>query len=386
MTVPRVPRSGLRALPLFLALGVGTASAAAPRTVQIGIVQSVSSLALTPQAAYALVEPSGVRWEVEPGREYRLLPMTSQRLKFGPWRVGADSRLEPAADGASVRVHGGRYVGSLIVRANSDGTLSLVNELAVEEYLKGVLAEEMEPSWPLEALKAQAVVARTYTYYNLDRFRTEGFDLGPDTRSQVYKGVGRESDAILEAVASTKDEVLGFEGKLLGAFYHSCCGGHTTSPSSVWGKWIEVPRPLKGVKDRYCHAAPHAKWTAYFADADIMAAVTDQVLGVVSVDSLAVGKRDPAGFVEDFRVYAAGRAKIAAKDFRRRLGASALKSLKILRIVRRSRGVEFVGAGLGHGVGLCQWGARIQAEKGRRYEDILSYYFPGSVLSVVSGQ
>ncbi|MBI5883039.1 MAG: SpoIID/LytB domain-containing protein [Elusimicrobia bacterium] len=372
------------ALLAALVLSPRPAAAAVARTVQIGIVQGASHLSLVADAPFFLVEPSGVRWELEPGREARVLPMNLQRIRFGPWKVAADSKLEPGAPGATVRVNGGRYTGSLIVRANNDGTLSLVNELAVEDYLKGVLAEEMEPNWPVEALKAQAVVARTYTYQNLDRFRTEGFDLGPDTRSQVYKGVGRESEAILKAVSSTRDEVLGFDGKLLSVYYHSCCGGHTTSPRSVWGKWIEVPRPLKGVKDRYCHASPYAKWTAYFSDADIMAAVTDQVLGAVSIDSLAVGKRDPAGFVEDFRVYAAGRSKIGAKDFRRRLGAQELKSLKILRIVRRSKGVEFIGSGLGHGVGLCQWGSRLQAEKGRKYEDILSYYFPGSVLSVVS--
>ncbi|MBI5624842.1 MAG: SpoIID/LytB domain-containing protein [Elusimicrobia bacterium] len=377
----------MRAAALLALLGLPLRAAAAPaRTVQIGIVQGSRSLTLVPQAAYVLVEPSGVRWEVAPGQEYRVLPVSAARVRFGAWRVAADSRLEPGSPSATVKVDGGRYAGSLIVRANVDGTVSLVDELPVEDYLKGVLAEEMEPDWPLESLKAQAVVARTYTYYNLDRFRSDGFDLGPDTRSQVYKGVGRESAAILKAVASTKDEVLGFDGKLLSAYYHSSCGGHTTSPSSVWGKWVESPRPLKGVKDRYCHAGPHAKWTAYFADADIMAAVTDQVLGVVSIDSLSVGKRDPAGFVEDFRVYAGGRSKISAKEFRRRLGAKELKSLKILRIVRRSRGVEFVGSGMGHGVGLCQWGARIQAEKGRGYEEILSYYFPGSVLSVVSGK
>ncbi|MBI4678460.1 MAG: SpoIID/LytB domain-containing protein [Elusimicrobia bacterium] len=372
---------------LILALAAQPAAAAAsPRTIQIGIVQQAQQLMVVPEAHYTLVEPSGVRWEVEPGREYRVLPLNLRQVRFGPWEVPADSRLEPKDGGGTVKVSGSRYRGTLIVRAVSDGTLSLVDEVGMEDYLPGVLAEEMEPDWPLEALKAQAVVARTFAYYNLNRFRSEGFDLGPDTRSQVYKGVGRENENVRKAVSSTKDEVLGFDGKLLGVYYHSCCGGHTTSPRSVWGKWIEVPRPLKGVKDRYCHHCPQSRWTAYFADADIMAALTDQILGTTSIDSLAVGKRDSAGFVEDFRIYSRGRVKVDAKDFRKRLGPKDFKSLKILRVIRRSKGIEFVGSGMGHGVGLCQWGARYQAEFGRNYEGILSYYFPGSVLSVVTDE
>ncbi|MBI5211724.1 MAG: SpoIID/LytB domain-containing protein [Elusimicrobia bacterium] len=378
------------------------------RTIQIGIVQQAAEVVVVPGDASVLVEPGGERWELPPGREVRLRPSNTRSVRFGSRVVPNGSRIEPAdarafpegAAGArppasaapagspglsaTARIGGHRYAGKLIIQGNADGTLSIIDELDMEEYLVGVLPVEMEHDWPLEALKAQAVTARTYAYYNFDRFRSAGFDLGPDTRSQVYKGIGLESPAVRKAVASTKDEVLGYAGKLLNAYYHSCCGGHTTTPASVWGKWIEVPRPLKGVRDRYCRHCPHARWSAYFADADVLAALAGDALADAALDSLAIGRRDPAGFVQDLRVHAGGRIKVDAKEFRKRLGPQELKSLKLLRVIRRSKGVEFVGSGRGHGVGLCQWGARYQAEKGRGYEEILSHYFPGAVLSVVS--
>lgn len=269
--------------------------------------------------------------------------------------------------------------------ADGRGKIVAIHHLEMEDYLLGVLPSEMDPSWPLEALKAQAVIARTFAYAHLGRYGNEGFDLTSDTRSQNYKKRDSVPEPANRAVQETKGEVLGFRGQVLKVYYHSSCGGHTARPSSVWGYEAKLPRALRGVPDHYCQASPYRQWTAYFPDQDILAALSrgrETLAGPLL--KISVSRRDPSGIAAALRVVAgADSLEINADQFRRRLGAGLLKSARILAIRRLEGGVEFTGAGSGHGVGLCQWGARLQAERGKDYEEILKFYFPGSVLSLV---
>ena len=242
----------------------------------------------------------------------------------------------------------------------------------------------MDPSWPLEALKAQAVVARTFAYTQLGKYRRSGFDLTSDTSSQVYGGLGEDSPAVRRAVSETRGEVLGWKGRILDVYYHSCCGGHTEDAGAAWASGSKSPPPLRGVRDRYCAKSPLAAWTAYFGDSDVLAALQDGRLLGGKLRRLELGRRDAAGYVREISArVGAEKVSVEAKDFRNLLGPAELKSLRIARVKRLAKGVEFRGSGSGRGVGLCQWGARLQAEQGRRYEQVLRFYFPGSVLSVI---
>jgi stage II sporulation protein D len=305
-------------------------------------------------------------------------------LRLARLKLPTESRLEPA-DGAMIKVGLDRHKGPLILRLDPGQTVTVVEEVGVEDYLEGVLPSEMDPDWPLEALKAQAVVARTFAYANRGKFRKEGFDLTADTRSQVYRGATAVNANVRNAVASTHGEVLGWNGEMLRVYYHSCCGGHTENAAEAWGEDpASAPKPLRGVRDPWCSASPHMHWTAYFDWQDLMAAVEEHSRLSGPLKSLKIGRRDIAGYVRDF-VARAGGAQLTVKsaDLRKTLGAGELKSVRIARVITRAHGVEFRGAGSGHGVGLCQWGARIQAEKGRSYEKILAFYFPGAELSEV---
>jgi stage II sporulation protein D len=132
-------------------------------------------------------------------------------------------------DGPSVRVKGKRYRGRILVFLNDRGSLNLINELPVEEYLRGVVPSEMGPELynQLEALKAQAVAARTYTLRNMGEFSREGYDICATPRCQVYGGMSVEHPLSDEAVAGTAGQVLLFKGELVNALYSSTCGGHT---------------------------------------------------------------------------------------------------------------------------------------------------------------
>jgi len=306
-------------------------------------------------------------------------------LSLGPYFLSGEARLEPEGPSDTILLRGRRTQGILILKANQEA-LAAIEEVGIEDYLLGVLPYEMDPSWPLEALKAQAVVARSFAYSQLGKYRRLGYDLTSDTRSQLYRGRGEAWPRIRRAVEETRGEVMGYRGRILPAYYHACCGGHTTDAASVWGA-AEArlsPPPLRGVRDRFCRASPHARWSAYFEDSEILAALQGKRLLAGPLRRLEVALRDAVGYVKSFRAQVGSeRLLVGAGDLRRALGNGELRSLRIARLSRRKRGVEFAGSGSGHGVGLCQWGARLQAEKGRRYEQILRFYFPGSLLSVL---
>jgi stage II sporulation protein D len=186
------------------------------------------------------------------------------------------------------------------------------------------------------------------------------------------------------AVRQTRGEVLGWKGKLLRVYYHACCGGATTDAGAAWGGDGDVPRPLQGVRDPWCAASPHMKWIAYFAWPDLTAAISERHMLDGPLRSLRIGARDAAGYVRTFIAKTPnGSTEVKASEVRTAIGAGEMKSVRIKSLNILKKGVEFLGAGSGHGVGLCQWGARLQAEKGRNYGQILKFYFPGSELSEV---
>lgn len=373
-------------LPAFLLLAAWAAASdvAGKARVQVAIVRAAPSAVISTDGEADLLLPGGRKKPLEWKGELGLKPREGG-LRLAQTALPSETRLVPRR-GATIRVGSHEYRGPFILRLDPGQTVTVIEDVAIEDYLEGVLPHEMDPDWPLEALKAQAVVARTFTYANLGKFRREGFDLTNDTRSQVYKGLTSVNENVRAAVRQTRGEVLGWKGKLLAVYYHACCGGQTTDASSPWGAdKKDTPPPLRGVRDPWCKSSPHMKWTAYFAWDDLMNAADGVNPLPGPLKALKVGRKDLAGFVLSFLATAGGSSvPLKANDLRARLGAGDLRSLKIRRIERRSKGLEFQGAGSGHGVGLCQWGARLQSEKGRNYEQILRFYFPGAELSEVA--
>ena len=368
-------------LALLLAIPLW-AAAPAERRIQIGIFPRADEISLVPRGRYMIADADGLKQALSPGQRVRLEPAQGGML-LGAFRLPAQAKLQPQADDAAVEIDGKRYRGTLLLRLDPGGeTVTVVEELGIEDYLLGVLPYEMDSDWPLEALKAQAVVARTFAYTQLGKYRKDGFDLTTDTRSQVYGGRGSENAAVRKAVEGTRGEVLGYKGEILSVYYHACCGGHTSSPASIWGG--TAPAPLRGVRDRYCVSSPLARWTSYVTFEQLAVSLQKRRVEGGPIKRLEIGARDAAGYVRTFVARVGGETlRVKAAELRAALGGDRLRSVRIAKIRRLKKGVEFVGGGSGHGVGLCQWGSRLQAQAGRRYEQILQFYFPGSTLSVV---
>lgn len=352
------------------------------RLIRIGIAPGVERLEVVPEGDYALADAAGRAHALTSGRSY-VFSERGGEVSVAGWRLAGEARLTARSGAADVRIGRRRYRGTLIVRANPDGTVTGIDELPIEQYLLGVLPLEMDPDWPLEALKAQAVVARTFAYTQLGKYAKRGFDLTADTRSQVYGGLLDDPASVRQAVEGTRGEVLGYKGEILNVYYHSCCGGHTADEGAVWKLGGPTPPPLRGVRDGYCKASPSYRWKVFVPYDRLLAALEGRHLIGGRLRSFSIGAR-AAGWVEDFVAKIGDETlRVGANDLRLAVGASQLPSARIMRVIRERGGVEFLGAGSGHGVGLCQWGAREQAARGRRYEKILKYYFPGSTLSVV---
>jgi len=236
----------------------------------------------------------------------------------------------------------------------------------------------------LEALKAQAVVSRTFALKNLGRHSSDGYDLCSNTHCQQYSSdESRLRDQMRRAVEETSGESLQeSNGQPIDAYFHAACGGATASIESLWG--VPAPSYLRGVQDDYCAAAPGREWSDQIpADQLAKALTTDERTNVGrSLTDVVVTRRDPSGRAESITIEGARRKQVRGWEFKmivgRALGWNVLKSSRF-EVSRRGSSFVFRGSGFGHGLGLCQQGAHVMAQRGVAYRQILEHYFPGAI-------
>lgn len=283
-----------------------------------------------------------------------------------------------AATPADLYINDKPYRGSVSVYRQPDGTLTVVNRIDVEDYLYGVLYHEVGSWWPMESLKAQAIAARTYALHQKQFTAARKFDVYNNQSSQMYGGADSERTRSNEAVDSTRGLVLTYDGRIFPAYYHATCGGVTRSASELWK--VDLPPLRGGVRCEYCWFSPHFSWHAKIGVREIESALGKQGVHVGSIRELEVVDRSPTGRVLTARVGGTeGERIISAKDLRLWVGSTVVRSENFEVHARRGK-IVFEGKGWGHGVGMCQWGALGQSLIGRKYNEILSFYYPGSEI------
>ncbi|MBM4381389.1 MAG: SpoIID/LytB domain-containing protein [Deltaproteobacteria bacterium] len=290
----------------------------------------------------------------------------------GVWLRGEPSPREAvrvrAGEGETLTAAGRSVRGEVVVRANK-GRLQLVNVVTLEQYLAAVLGSEMPPSFPEEALKAQAVAARTYALQKKLEALGQPFHLGSSVLHQVYGGLAREEARTRAAVKATHGEVLTVELAPIEAYFHASCGGRTESGQSALGR----PLPYLASVPCTCGRTPQAFWELALPAAELKA------LFGTEVKKLEVEERSATGRVQGLR---SGGRRMDAVSFRQKAGYTRVKSLWFDVVQPRKKGQPVVlrGRGYGHGAGLCQVGARTYAEDGWDYRRILGHYYPGAEL------
>lgn len=287
--------------------------------------------------------------------------------------------------GNGVRVgSSGVYRNEVLIYRNLKGSLDVINRLKLEDYLKGVIPFEGNPSWTLESLKAQTVASRTFALTKMITRQKEEYDVSAGVTSQVYAGKQIENDRTDQAVDATQGEILLYKGKIFPAYFHSTCGGATTAADLVWR--AKPLLPLSGVECKFCQRSPHYKWEAVVTPAEIKAKLAKQEMPVSEVLGIRTDKIDKTGRAHKLVIKSTWAEKIVDADaFRVWIDPMHLKSNRITKIGTRDGAFVFKGKGWGHGVGMCQYGMKYLGELGYGYREILTYYYPGVEVFKMEG-
>ena len=352
-----------------------------------GVVPSTLKIGLQveqPSVTFHLDAPIQVgTMTLSPGKTYQVSPQGSQLdltipgdATFAPLRCDPPLILK-ASEPGSFMVGKHRYRGDLEVEPSPGvpGKVTLINQVGLEDYLLGVVPSEMAHGWPGEALKAQAVAARTYAAANIGRRSAKGFDLYATVDDQVYKGMSVESPDTTAAVRQTKGQILTYHGAPIDALFHSSSGGETDDALEVWG--IDLPY-IQGVKD--IDESPNRQWTQRYSQQQVLNALAKLGVDVGAVEHLTITSTTHHGRARELMAQGTkGTSTVDANRFRLAIG---LKSTRFS-IFPTTTGWKFHGGGYGHGLGMSQWGARSYAERGKDYKTILMFYYTGVQLTTV---
>jgi len=318
----------------------------------------VKKLAITLALAMPALGLIGCMQNRDPSMNWRLseskanLPKLPQRLKIGK-------------DG----------VPALSVYDVSDKKTS---DTDIESYVNGVVAGEMKNDWPMEALKAQAILARTFVlkFCQDKQSKYEGADISTDVAEAQAYAPNSVNARVRQAVNETRGMALSWQGEYPNAWFHAHSGGMTELPSVALEYKGGDPEYLKPAASEESDRAPDnvKAWTATFTRDQVAKAAADAGMQVGAVETVELGEKGESGRAKAILVN--GKA-VSAPSFRIQVGANKLKSTLIDSVEVDGNAVTFKGRGFGHGVGLSQWGAYQMAEEGRTAQQILQRYFPG---------
>lgn len=273
-----------------------------------------------------------------------------------------------------VLINGEIYEGDFMVVKDGKG-LYVINNLPFEKYIEGVIASVIGKEWELEALKAQAVISRTYAITHKTFNTDKTYHLTSSVLHQLYKGDNIDP-LITYAVRETENEVLTYGGDPIEALFHATCEGKTELPEEVWQKSYPY---LKSV-DCNSRNAPYENWQRKFTFHEI-----EKAFGISKIKNIAISSHTKTGRVKTlvFTIESdeSGDSvmEVKAADLRKSLGYKEIPSTQFNLTVNEEN-IIFQGKGYGHGVGLSQWGALEMARQGKTYREILSHFFPGTII------
>lgn len=251
-------------------------------------------------------------------------------------------------------------------------------QMKLEEYVAGVVAGEMENNWPVEALAAQAILARTYV---LDFIAEKGGSkygnahISTDFEEAQAWNPPKINDNIRKAVEITRGEVVTYNGKYVKAWFHSHAGGMTATAKEGLNYKDKEPPYIKVVKSPDADAGPSGKktWSASFSKEELSSVLKNKMgVNPDPIDTVMVAKRGPSGRASLLKV---GKVTVSAPELRIALGSMDMRSTLLTSFRVEGDKVIMSGKGFGHGVGLSQWGAHVMAKQGKKHVEIINHYF-----------
>ena len=291
--------------------------------------------------------------------------------KTGQGKYRSSRIMMVPEEGALINVDGVNYRGQMEFISNGS-TLTVVNHLGLEEYLCGVVPKETFASWPTEALKAQAIVSRSYTIAKCEENYQKDYDL-TSPGDQLYGGASAEAASTTAAVYGTAGNYLEYNGKPLLTFFHTCCGGATEDGEKIFTYVRFYP---SGVTSPYCKGCKHYDWEYSIGAANLASKLKAAGYNPGNAAPLQVTKRFNSGRVAEIKI---GSATLTGEQLRKAVGYDVIKSTRFS--VSLSGSVyTFKGNGWGHGVGMCQWCTKGMADQGITHEKMLEHFYPTAKL------
>lgn len=325
------------------------------------------------------------------------LNLSANGMRVSLQNTKADSVWVFPSNGKRLSVGGKEYRGKMLI-VNASGKLNVLNVLPVEDYLKGVVPNEIGKldSSMFEALKAQAVAARTYAYRHYNSRASLGFDVYATVQDQVYDGSAGESPLPSAAIDSTRGVVLTDGESFIEAYYHSTCGGNTDGVE-VWGlspvAYLKSQSDMKDSNEAWCNASSYSSWKKVFSEKELVALFRKNFKEARATGKSEFGKIQqmeilstfPGGRVGELEVLTDKGVFTVKGDRIRWLFKDGSKILPSAKFSLSKNGKVWVldGSGFGHGIGMCQMGVRARAKAGQNYVEILNAYYSEAKLQCV---
>lgn len=350
------------------------------RYIRVAIMTKADEIKVSSPAPYTVKKIDGTL--LASGEKLYRVP--TQATKDGI-QIGKQLFREPGIvleGGQGIRIAGVMYSHQIVLWQEPPGKLLVINNVEMETYIKSVIAWEANPQWSPEALKAQAIAARTFALFRALSSADRKYDVLGDVFGQVYKGdntLHPKTDSVVDA---TRGQILTMKGKVFPAYYHSTCGGHTTSIETFWN--MEPNAALRGVQCDFCRKSPHYNWRFSVPEKELEKILKKQGYRFVDIQRIVPVDLDESGRPARLRIEARqGKATVKAADFRIWLGPEEFKSTFIKSIDVAGDDVRVRGHGWGHGVGMCQFGMKYLGQIGYTYPQILQYYYPESEITTL---
>ena len=385
-------------------VAVGTELPRREPAVRVGIAVDAPEVVVGARGRYEVVGRDGravvtsnpdERWSFTAREAGRLEARSTTGRSIGP--LDAPVRVRARRGGDAVVIGAAEYRGAARVLAPAAGRATAVNVLELEDYLLGVVPLEIgpRPEAELEAVKAQAVAARTYAIGHMGGRGARGFDFYATVSDQVYGGLAAEDPITSRAVRETRGEIVTYRGAPILAYYHSTCGGRTAGIDEVWRR---APVPyLRSVSDRiegsaeryYCEISNRYRWTEAWSGEELRR-ILERTLAAHGARSGRIGRvdqveavgRTSSGRARALRIVVDGEEHEIRGDSIRWIlrpeDGRILNSTFFVLDEERGDGLRASGAGWGHGIGMCQMGAIGRAREGQDYRRILSAYYRGT--------
>ncbi len=273
-----------------------------------------------------------------------------------------------------------RYQGKIEVLWSKKG-FYVINHIPTESYLEGVLNAEISTKWPMEVVKAQTIISRTFALYKREKQINRAWHISSGHFDQVYKGFNISDKRGQHAIKSTQGIIVSHNGQLALTFYHSNCGGITEDPLSLWNGAFPY---LKSRSVPYGQSDPRFHWQTTLSDRELANILKRSGIKIARISDISILAHSPSGRVHLLEFNHSPKHRLEAKRFRQKAGYKRIQSL-LFDVIKVPGGFYFKGKGNGHGVGLSQWSAKEMAETGYSYHEILGFFYKGVTLKRYRG-